>query len=379
MRKENDRDPKTWKFELSINKQNNKKIETAFLISLLLLFITLIVGLLYLVKSMGSVEVAIRIICKKTFISLLCVLFVCWIISKKIRKKYWPIIVVPVLALVIIIFVVNNYPGEQIQRSDIFSFAGNYLSFLGTFCLGYFIFLQDETRRIDDRRSKVKLLLETIESAEWDLLRLGNIVTSTNRKILLTSIAYDVNWRVYYHEYEALKGGNSELRMTLENYFLKIEQINNALKQEKYEFAYELHRSYIKRQCYSISKYNLLEAQLCLQNACTDFPTTNRESWLEKSKNIKLIEELCGRYYYIIENYIYVWLLRKASETTWEEVDLIEEITDWLINNSSEIKEIVKFPDDKRIISKVVFDCSLMMNRRSKKVQYIWGEYSLKK
>ena len=112
MRKENDRDPKTWKFELSINKQNNKKIETAFLISLLLLFITLIVGLLYLVKSMGSVEVAIRIICKKTFISLLCVLFVCWIISKKIRKKYWPIIVVPVLALVIIIFVVNNYPGE---------------------------------------------------------------------------------------------------------------------------------------------------------------------------------------------------------------------------------------------------------------------------
>lgn len=30
MRKENDRDPKTWKFELSINKQNNKKIETAF-------------------------------------------------------------------------------------------------------------------------------------------------------------------------------------------------------------------------------------------------------------------------------------------------------------------------------------------------------------
>ena len=184
---------------------------------------------------------------------------------------------------------------------------------------------------------------------------------------------------MYYHEYEALKGGNSELRMTLENYFLKIEQINNALKQEKYEFAYELHRSYIKRQCYSISKYNLLEAQLCLQNACTDFPTTNRESWLEKSKNIKLIEELCGRYYYIIENYIYVWLLRKASETTWEEVDLIEEITDWLINNSSEIKEIAKFPDDKRIISKVVFDCSLMMNRRSKKVQYIWGEYSLKK
>ena len=245
--------------------------------------------------------------------------------------------------------------------------------------LGLFYLLQDETRRIDDRRSKIKLLLETIESAEWDLLRLRNIVTSTNRKILLTSIAYDINWRVYYHEYEALRGGNSELRMALENYFLKIEQINNALKQEKYEFAYELHKSYIKRECYSISKYNLLEAQLCLRNACTDFPITNSESWIENSKNIKLIEELCGKYYYIIENYIYVWLLRNVSETTWGEIDLIEEITDWLINNSSEIKEIAEFPDDKRIISKVVFDCSHMMNRRSKKVQYIWGEYSLKK
>lgn len=379
MRNEDEKDSKTWELELSINKQNNKRTGIVLGIFLLFLFITSIVGVLCFAKSLRSVEVAIRIVPKRTFITLISVLFLGWIIGKKIRKKYWPIIVMPLLALVIIIFVVNNYPGEQLQRSDIFSFTGDYLSFLGTFCLGYFIFLQDETRRIDDRRSKVKLLLEAIERTESDLLRLGNIVTSTNRKILLTSIAYDINWRVYYHEYEALRGGNSELRMALENYFLKIEQINNALKQEKYEFAYELYRSYIKRQCYSISKYNLLEAQLCLRNACTDFSIANSESWFEKNKNIKLIEELCGRYYYIIENYIYVWLLRKASETAWEEIDLIEEITDWLINNSSEIKEIVEFLDDKRIISKVVFDCSLMMNRRSKKVQYIWGEYSLKK
>lgn len=379
MKKENPNDPKTWKFELNINKHINKKAGIVICIVLIFLFILSIVGVLWFTKSLGSVESAIRIVFKRLFVILASVLFGGWISSKKIRKKYWPIIVVPVLALMIVICFVNNYPGEQIQRNDILSFAGDYLSFLGTFCLGYFIFLQDEARRIDDRRSKVKLLLETIESAETDLLRLGNIVTSSNRKALLTTITYDENWRVYYQEYEALKGSNFDLKRTLDYYFIKIEQINNALRQEDYEFANELHRSYIENQCYSISKYNLLEAQLCLQDACTDFNLINSKSWIEKKETIKLIEELCGKYYHIIENYVYVWLLRKDSATTLETADLDKEITDWLINNSPEINKIAKFPSDKRIINRVVHDCSLMMNRKSQKVDYVWGEYSLKK
>lgn len=152
-------------------------------------------------------------------------------------------------------FLVNNYPGEeQIQRNDIFSFAGDYLSFLGTFCLGYFIFLQDEARRIDDRRTKVKLLLEIIESAEQDILRLRNIVTSSERNILLPSVSYDVNWRIYYHEYEALKGSNFELKETLEYYFVTIEQVNNALRQGEHEFAYKLYSSFKEKENYSIKK-----------------------------------------------------------------------------------------------------------------------------
>lgn len=117
---------------------------------------------------------------------------------------------------------------------------------------------------------------------------------------------------------------------------------------------------------------------MCLQDACTDSDFINSKSWIERKETIQLIEELCGKYYYIIENYIYVWLLRREVKTISEENDLTKEITDWLINNSEEIKVIAKFPDNKRIISKVVFNCSLMMNRKSKKVQYVWGEYSLR-
>lgn len=91
-------------------------------------------------------------------------------------------------------------------------------------------------------------------------------------------------------------------------YFVTIEQVNNALRQGEHEFAYKLYSSF--KENYSIRKYNLMEAQMCLQDACTDS-------------------------------------------------DLTKEITDWLINNSEEIKVIAKFPDNKRIISKVVFNCSL--------------------
>ena len=91
-----------------------------------------------------------------------------------------------------------------------------------------------------------------------------------------------------------------------------------------------------------------------------------------------LINELCRKYYFIIENYVYVWLLKHNIETTVPADDLEREIVDWLLSNSPEIKEIVKYPTDKRIVSKVVFDCSLKFNSKSKKVNLVWGEYSLK-
>lgn len=380
MKKENEKDPKNWTFELDLNKQISRGISRVSILAIFVWISLVMLGEGWLAKYLGSVEKARKIIFMVECAILVFVLFIGWIVYKKIRKKYWPIIVVPILALLLVILIIKNYPdGEKILRNDILSFAGDYLSFLGTFCLGYFIYLQDEAKRIDDKRSKVQLLLEIIESADMDLLRLRNIVYSSKREVLLNTVTYDENWRMYYHEYEALKGDNFDLKQTLNLYFLKIEQINNALNKGEYEVAYELYKSYVEKENYSIRKYNSFEAKLCLQNACTDFNFVKCKSWIEDKKTIKLINELCGKYYYIIENYIYVWLLRKNITTTSEHEELDKEITDWLINNSPEIKEVAKFPSDKRIINKVVHDCSIMMNSKSEKIQYVWGEYSLRK
>ena len=143
-----------------------------------------------------------------------------------------------------------------------------------------------------------------------------------------------------------------ELRKTLEHYFTKIEQINNALLQEEYEFAHELHRSYIKSQCYSISKYNLLEAQICLQDACTDFNLINSKSWIEKKETIKLSQfttfKDCFGYRWILENIELIKNIKNNKEVDYEFIELAKEennklkVSEWrYVKNEKDAKDLL--------------------------------------
>ena len=57
--------------------------------------------------------------------------------------------------------------------------------------------------------------------------------------------------------------------------------------------------------------------------------------------------------------------------------DLDIEITDWLLKND-EFKKIAKFPDDKRIVCKIVHECFLMIERKSERLSYCWSEFTVK-
>ena len=87
MKREDEKDSKTWTFELSLKKQMIKKIGIFILIVLLGLLILSSVSVLCITKSLGSVKEAIRIVFRVLSVILLSILFVGWIISKKIRKK----------------------------------------------------------------------------------------------------------------------------------------------------------------------------------------------------------------------------------------------------------------------------------------------------
>lgn len=382
--------PDSWIFEEDIRRtisNNYKRKRNKFWnVTIFILILLIIVVYYFLSNYYGDAQKAGKIIIGFEIVAILVLYLVIWIIKKRIMKKYWPMIIIPTIALLIVFAVINIYTegNATLQRADILSFCGDYLAFLGTFCLGYFIYVQDRLKVIEEKRTKVRLLITLMENADIELLNLSHLVR--NKKYIqipenrsrVKLITYNSDWILYYYEYESLKGENPDLRHTLDCFFRNIMSVNAAIVLGQIEKADEIHSNYIKSRLYSTGKYNEWEAIICLRDACEDHHFYNTKSWIERKETIELINELCRKYYFIIENYVYVWLIKHNVDTTTEKDDLNREIVDWLLLNSPELKDKIKFPNEKRIISKVVFDCSLKFNSKSKKINYVWGEYSLK-
>lgn len=321
------------------------------------------------------------------FVAVILMKILLWLWKWRIVRKYWPLVAFPAIALIAVIMFINNIQPESnssLQKSDILGFCGDYIVFMGSFCLGYFIYYQDREKRVEEKRSKVRLLLAQVENANTELLRMNRLYRYAKRnqipenQMTVHPIQVDSNWIILYLEYESLKGANLELKLTLSKFFDNITCVNEEIGKGKLEAAVNINKQYIDQLMYSTQKYNELEAIMCLRAACDDSNFFNTKSWLEQKKTGDLINELCRKYYLIIENYVYSWLLKHKKKTTTEDDDLCRETTDWLLDNSPEIQKIIQFPDQKRIISRVVFDCSLKFSHMSKKVDYVWGEYSLR-
>lgn len=380
----------SWIFEQDINKaiydKYNRKRNRCWNIMLIVITILVLAAYYFLSDYYGNAKKAGSIVIGFEIAGILISYLAIWIFQKRIVKKYWPMIIIPVIALLIVIVVINIYAegNMELTSADILSFCGDYLTFLGAFCLGYFIYIQDRINMIEEKRTKIRLLITLMENANLGFLNLSYLIRNERylqipeNRSRVELIPYNSDWLLYYYEYEALKGENSELRRTLNSFFNNVMRVNTAIKNGQIEIANKIHDNYIERNLYSTSKYNELEAFTCLRDACDDFHILNTKSWIERKETIDLINELCRKYYYIIENYVYVWLLRHNVETTTEDDDLNREIVDWLLLSSPEIKEKIKYSNEKRIISKVVSDCSLKFESKSEKVSYVWGEYSLK-
>lgn len=388
-------DINSWVFEKDIKQifmeehdKRSKRIVSIINVCLTIIVLTFFGVCLYQKKS---ILIAIKIVLCPTIIGTLgtklLLKIILWVWQWKIVKKYWPLVVFPTTALVIVIILVKNIHPENnlsLQRSDILGFCGSFLTFFGSFCLGYFIYIQDCERRIEEKRSKVRLLLAQIEYAKTELLRLNQLFRYkkhnqiSENQVIFEPIPFDSNWLIYYLEYESLEGGNTDLKSALSSFFDNIARVNVAIRKGEMESAVKINEQHIDRLMYSMRKYNELEAITCLMAACDDYDFYVTESWLELKDNIDLINELCRKYYFIIENYVYSWLLKHHVRTTTETDHLRREIVDWLLSDAPEIKEKIKDPSDKRIINRVVFDCSCKFNSQSKKVNYIWDEYSRK-
>lgn len=176
-------DINSWVFEQDIKqifiKRHDKKWET---IQNIIIFCSLLVLFLCGYNYYKSIwKAVVKVLCPiivGTIVAEVLLKILSWLWKWKIVRKYWPVVVFPAIALIAVILFINNIQLDNnlpLQKSDILGFCGDYIVFLGSFCLGYFIYCQDREKRVEEKRSKVRLLLAQVENANTELLRMNRL------------------------------------------------------------------------------------------------------------------------------------------------------------------------------------------------------------
>ena len=158
---------------------------------------------------------------------------------------------VPVSVLIVIFLFISlfHFQGnKEITRADVLAFSGDYISFVGAFCLGYFLYLKDLERDRKEKRIQIRLLLDSLEIANRSLMRIRHAVSTipevedVDKKLegKFRTIQYDQRWRLNYYAYESLMGPNHELKDSIEKFWEMVEYVNNNLQAGKVLNAAEI-------------------------------------------------------------------------------------------------------------------------------------------
>lgn len=312
-----------------------------------------------------------------------------------------PLFIVPLGILLITIFYLLLFPRNTnfgIEKSDILSFWGDYLSFAGAFCLGYFIYLQDKNRILEEKRVRVRCLLDTIEksSDEWFHMAFytglepdddDDVVMAEQQKYFrdfLHKIVYNPDWRRDYYEYESIKGEDSKLQETIEVYFRIIDRINVDFETNNISAIAEVYDKYMKfNMSYRSDGYSIFDA-IDMISIVAKKDGTEQYQPLFQQENIKNEIAYYGELLFpIIEGYI----CRKISEDNGRSVmdtfEFQKNMVDWICENVDETQKYVEDkPEMKRVISRVVSNDLCRLRGESKKIDYkkdgSWYVYTLK-
>lgn len=293
---------------------------------------------------------------------------------------YAPLILVPVGAFMIVYFLVSNWSDELLKKAEMLEFSGQYLAFCGAFCLGYFIFANEKEKKREKQIDDINYLSDIISKSVIDSINLRNIVENASsdddldgRVGLITTVD---NWYFYYREYEHLYGKNFELKQAMEIYFRRIDNVNRLIKEGLYKKANELNQKYIEDDYYNTMKYN--PSNILLEFGNDSIVVHNKKAWFKQANTKKKIMYICENYADIIETLIYNYMKIHGISSSDAHITNIA-ITNQLIEKSSYFNDIVRFPMDKRIITKAIEICSQSFRQSSKmhKIELIWGEYNL--
>ena len=314
--------------------------------------------------KLGMFAVA-AVYCIIAILSLLKVLrpvFLKW--YKNWNAIIWTIAITLAIPIIIHFLV---YRTESIEQDTFISAYTEYLSFVGAFALGYFLYKREEIKNHEVLKKKARLIYESMLHIQ---INLKNIEAFIERG---ETYSIAENWRSDYLDIKHLVTfDESALSNELHYFFNSVEMINKAIVAGDKERAKKIYLNFEHKEQYSSSEYNYMDATEVLLSISLDIP--QRKTWKETEQ--AQIEEYAEHFFDVVNLRVYNYLIKNHLSSCG--ADLVEyDLVEWLLTNP-DLHAWVRHPYEKRKVTAVVFKIALSMNTKSPNLNYCWGEYMLK-
>lgn len=154
------------KIRVNMNK-NNKKKDVILLLIVSLAYIVYVVIDIYIGGQSQYITYCIIGVLIIALVYLLINIIQLLMLAKPIIARWiktWcpPLVVILVTIAIPIATHYAFYRGKEIKQDTFLTAYSTYLTFVGAFCLGYFLYKREENRRYEALKKKARLLYETM-------------------------------------------------------------------------------------------------------------------------------------------------------------------------------------------------------------------------
>lgn len=301
-------------------------------------------------------------------ISMVLLLKALWPIFSKWYKNWSAIIWVIGVTLAIPVAIhLFFYREETINQDTLISAYTQYLSFVGAFALGYFLYKREEIKNFEVLKKKARLIYESIQYIQ---LNLDNLDSFVERGEIYP---IDESWQSNYLDIKHLvKYDEPALGDELQYFFGRVNSINKAIEAGDKERTQKLYLDFVQKEQYAFSAYNYMEAGFVMLDIALDM--RQGKTWKEKEKD--QIEKFADEFFGVVNLWVYNYLIKNHLSTcdlTRIESELVERLL-----QHPELNAWVKNSYEKRKITAVIFSIALLMKEKSPNLNYSWGMFSRK-
>lgn len=264
-----------------------------------------------------------------------------------------------ILSMIYPIYILSSNE-HDINNGDTLSFYGAFITFLGTFSLGYFTYMRDIHYQNEIKIQNIKSLLDMLCKSDDDLENVSH-----------EKIVYDQNWQTYFYSFESYTGiDDYSLKDVMKEHIQLIDKVNSISNVEDKK---KIIHKYFLWDRYSTRAYNYADLKKLLIDYSHNhgFYLFSHKPWNKDNKIDKMINDYANKYYDVIENWLYSYMLKNHITQT-KYVNLELELLDW-ISKGVTIDNCVDADIKDRFIAEFTYRATALLNKNSKKLNLMYG------